>query len=77
MLVKQREILRFYWDDSGQINQGLASGEIVAAYAWNETVKTLKEEGVPVAYMIPEEGILTWVCGFTMSPNAPGDEQAR
>ena len=76
MLVKQRDILRFYWDDSGQVNQGLASGEIVAAYAWNETVKTLTEEGVPVAYMIPEEGILTWVCGFTMSPQLIGNEEA-
>jgi spermidine/putrescine-binding protein len=76
MLVKQRDILRFYWDDSGQVNQGLASGEIVAAYAWNETVKTLTEEGVPVAYMVPEEGVLTWVCGFTMSPTMSGDADA-
>jgi spermidine/putrescine-binding protein len=76
MLVKQRDILRFYWDDPTQISQGLASGELVAAYAWNETVKTLTEQGVPVAYMIPEEGILTWVCGFTMSPNLKGDEEA-
>ena len=76
MLVKQRDILRFYWDDPTQISQGLASGELVAAYSWNETVKTLKEEGVPVEYMVPKEGILTWVCGFTMSPNGPGDQQA-
>ena len=76
MLSKQRDLLRFYWDDPTQISQGLASGELVAAYAWNETVKTLKEEGIPVAYMVPKEGILTWVCGFTMHPDMVGDEQA-
>lgn len=76
MLVKQRDLMRFYWDDSGQVAQGLASGEIVAAYAWNETVKTLSEEGVPVAYMVPEEGILTWVCGLIMSPEPKGDVDA-
>jgi spermidine/putrescine-binding protein len=26
--------------------------------------------------MVPQEGILTWVCGFTMHPNMVGDEQA-
>ncbi|MDZ4737512.1 MAG: extracellular solute-binding protein [Rhodospirillaceae bacterium] len=76
LLVKQRDLLRFYWDDAGQVAQGLASGEIVAAYAWNETIKTLTAEGVPVAYMVPKEGILTWVCGFTMSPDPKGDLDA-
>jgi spermidine/putrescine-binding protein len=76
MLVKQREILRFYWDDATQMAQALASGEIVAAYAWNETVKNLTEQGIPVAYMVPKEGILTWVCGFTMNPNMKGDVDA-
>ncbi len=33
---------RFLWKDPTEINQALASGEIVAAYAWNETPKTLK-----------------------------------
>lgn len=76
MLAKQRDILRFYWDDSGQVNQAMASGEIVAAYAWNESVKSLSEQGIPVAYMVPKEGILTWVCGFTMNPAMEGDVDA-
>ncbi len=35
---------RFLWKDPTEVNQALASGEIVAAYAWNETPKTLKEQ---------------------------------
>jgi spermidine/putrescine-binding protein len=76
MLQKQREVLRFYWDDVSQIEQALASGELVAAYAWNGSVKSLKDQGVPVAYMVPKEGILTWVCGLVRSANPGGDEQA-
>ncbi len=75
MLVKQQSLMRFYWDDATQIEQAMASGELVAAYAWNGSVKALREQGVPVEYMIPKEGILTWVCGLTMSSKPIGDEQ--
>jgi spermidine/putrescine-binding protein len=76
LLKKQRELLRFYWDDVTQIEQALASGELVAAYAWNGSVKVLKDQGLSVAYMVPKEGILTWVCGLVRNTDAPGDEQA-
>jgi spermidine/putrescine-binding protein len=76
LLVKQREVTRFYWDDQTQLDQAMASGEVVAAYAWNGSVKVLKDQGLPVAYMVPKEGILTWVCGLVRVANPPGDEQA-
>ena len=67
--------LRFWWTDQTSIEQALASGELVAAYAWNASVVALRNEGVPVAYMRPKEGILTWVCGLSLAKDAPGDEQ--
>src|SRR3546814_13006738 len=75
MLVKQQSLMRFYWDDATQIEQAMASGELVAAYAWNGSVKALRDQGVPVAYMTPKEGLLTWVCGLTLSSSPIGAEQ--
>lgn len=76
LLAEQRPLLRYYWTDQSSVEQGLASGEIVASYAWNSAVVTLKEQGLPVEYMNPKEGILTWVCGLMMLQDGPGDEQA-
>ncbi len=39
LLEKMVSNSRFLWTDKTEINQALASGEIVAAYAWNETVE--------------------------------------
>lgn len=75
LLEKQQKLMRFYWDDNTTLEQAMAAGEIVAAYAWNGSVKALKEQGVPVEYMVPKEGMLTWVCGLVLSSNAAGDEQ--
>ena len=76
LILQQRQLLRFYWQDPADIEKGLASGELVAAYGWNSSVAALKEQGVPVKYMNPKEGILTWVCGLVFLRASPGSEQA-
>jgi len=74
LLRKQREILRFYWTDQTSVEQALASGEMVASYAWNSAVVELKNQGVNVTYMNPKEGIWTWVCGLSLLADGPGDQ---
>lgn len=75
MLAKQRDLLRFYWTDQTLVEQGIASGELVASYAWNSALVNLKKQGVPVAYMKPKEGILTWVCGLVAIEGGPGKDE--
>jgi spermidine/putrescine-binding protein len=76
LLAKQRDLLRFYWEDNTQVEQALASGEVVAAMAWNGSVKPLREQGLPIAYMVPKEGVVPWVCGLVRVKQGAGDEQA-
>lgn len=76
LLVKQRDVLRFWWTEQSSVEQSIASGELIAAYAWNDAVVRLKKAGVPVEYMNPKEGIFTWFCGLVKAKNGPGDENA-
>jgi len=73
-LVEQRPLLRYYWNSQADIEQALAAGEIVAAYAWNDAYASLKREGLDVGYMIPKEGILTWVDTTCLIKDGPGDQ---
>lgn len=73
LLEKQAKIVRFYWGDPTEFSQAMAGGEIVAAYAWNEAVKNLSEQGIPVKYAVPKEGIFTWLCGLTALNTGEGD----
>lgn len=59
-------VSRFLWNDPSEVSQALASGEVVAAYAWNQTVKELRDQGIPVEYAKPKEGYFTWFCGLTL-----------
>lgn len=76
LLAKQRPLIRFYAEDEASIEQAMASGEIVAASTWNSAAATLKGEGVPVKFMNPKEGIMTWVCGLVLHKKATNVDKA-
>jgi spermidine/putrescine-binding protein len=75
LVEKQARLVRFYWSDNSEIENAMATGEIVAAYSWNSSVKNLKEQGVPVAYAVPKEGILNWLCGLSITNVGAGDDE--
>jgi len=66
LMKEQRPLLRFYTNDATTWEQALASGELVAAASWNSTVTNLKNQDMPVAFMKPKEGAMTWTCGLTL-----------
>jgi len=76
-LEEQKPLLRYYWSDPTQLEQSLASGEVVASTAWNSALPTLIEQGVDVKFMNPKEGILTWCCGAVLTSNAAHPELAH
>ncbi|MCB1386377.1 MAG: extracellular solute-binding protein [Nitratireductor sp.] len=67
--------VRLYWTDNTELSQAMAGGEVDLAWAWNETAVTLQADGVPVAIKKDtDEGLSTWVCGYTLLADAPGSE---
>jgi spermidine/putrescine-binding protein len=81
-IAKTHEVMRkihanvkYYWQDTTQVQQGLASGELVAGWAWNEAVWNLKDEGYDVEYLNPKEGMYTWVCGLALINGSEGSEE--
>jgi len=71
---KAIDISRFLWTDPSEVQQAMASGEIVAAYAWNDVVKNLTADGIPVEYAVPKEGMFTWFCGLTLLNTGKADQ---
>ncbi len=65
---------RFMWSDPSEVQQAMASGEVIACYAWNDLVKNLKAEGIAVEYAVPKEGMFTWFCGLTMLNSGKADK---
>jgi spermidine/putrescine transport system substrate-binding protein len=69
-LREQRPLLSAYTTDLTSVEQSLSSGALVAAMTWNASATALKKQGLPVEFMKPKEGMLTWSCGFVMLKDA-------
>ena len=67
LLREQLPLLRYYSNTMSDVEQSLASGELVAAATWNSSITALRGQGLPVDFMKPKEGAMTWVCGLTRS----------
>ncbi|WP_417241003.1 extracellular solute-binding protein [Celeribacter halophilus] len=67
--------LRTYWTDPAELSQLMATGEVLIAWAWNETYPTLVDEGFPVGFQREaEEGSSLWLCGYVNLKDGPGSE---
>jgi putative spermidine/putrescine transport system substrate-binding protein/spermidine/putrescine transport system substrate-binding protein len=76
MLRTLRDNARFMWTDAAQIEQAMASGEVVVAWGWTNTAKNLKRQGLAVDFMLtPKEKLATWVCGLAYLKNSTAPRQ--
>jgi spermidine/putrescine transport system substrate-binding protein len=70
LLASQKPLLKFYWSDDTVIKEAISNGDIVATSMWSDTFRSLKQKGVPVSFMRPKEGILSWCCGLVLAKSA-------
>ena len=67
--------IRTYWTDPAELAQLLSSGEVDAAWAWNETLPTMADEGFPIGFQREAaEGSSLWLCGYVNLASGPGSE---
>jgi spermidine/putrescine transport system substrate-binding protein len=67
--------LRTYWTDPAELAQLMSTGEVLVAWAWNETYPTMRAEGRPIGFQREAaEGSSVWLCGFVNMANGPGNE---
>lgn len=77
LLREQQKLLLYRQSDMTTVEQGLASGELVAAMTWNSSPLELTRQGIPVKFANVKEGALTWVCGMVLTSDAPHYDKAH
>ena len=66
--------VRLYWADTTEIVQALSGGEVDLAWAWNDAAVQAAAAGAPIkTNRDTEEGLSTWVCGYALLKDAPGN----
>jgi spermidine/putrescine transport system substrate-binding protein len=74
--IDQSKLNLFYWSGEPELIQGMQSGDVWVAYAWQGTYAQLKAKNVPVAYITPKEGINSWVGFYGIRAGSPNYDLA-
>ncbi|NSX55711.1 extracellular solute-binding protein [Parasulfitobacter algicola] len=74
-LRQAHQNLRTYWTDPAELSQLLATGEVALAWAWNETLPTMVDQGFPIGFeRETAEGSSLWLCGYVNLKDGEGVE---
>ncbi len=66
-LIKQKPLLVTYFESDADIDNMFKAGEVWLSFGWTSDANLLREEeNVPVEYLSPKEGALSWICGYSI-----------
>ncbi|MCX7645803.1 MAG: extracellular solute-binding protein [Rhodobacteraceae bacterium] len=69
--------IRLLWQSEDQWNKSFAAGEFDVGIYWSgSTVRSKRNSGLPVEFIVPKEGAIGWVDGLAMPAGAPNPEAA-
>lgn len=69
-MVENRDQLRALWRSDSDLVNLFKTGEVVISDGNSAQVKRMQEAGIPVKWIAPAEGTISWVCGFAISSEA-------
>jgi spermidine/putrescine-binding protein len=76
ILVRQRPLVRKYWDLGGEVAELFLNGEVVIGDGWSWITLQIKDSDGTVAEATPEEGVTGWSDSWCISNKAANPELA-
>jgi spermidine/putrescine transport system substrate-binding protein len=77
--TKLRELmpqLRTFWSSENDWNQFMAAGELDVASYWSGSAERSAGMGLPVEFVVPEEGAIAWLDGLSIPATSEHQEAA-
>ncbi|MCB0875975.1 MAG: extracellular solute-binding protein [Solirubrobacterales bacterium] len=75
-LLDHRDQFRAFAESDASMVNLFKSGEVVIADGGRGTAQAMIDDGVPVEWIAPKEGALSWVCGLAITSQAQNTDAA-
>lgn len=76
-LLKLKPNVFFIRNDDPTVVPVLADGRAIIAYGWAYDALTAQKQGLPIQYVLPEEGTILWGDNFVIPANSPHQREAE
>ena len=75
-LIENKDKVRSFPDSDSDMVNLFKTGEVVVANGGRGTAEDMIEDGVPVKWVAPKEGMWSWVCGLGITSKAKNTDAA-
>lgn len=76
LLIQQKALNRTYWQTGDEFSKLFAGGQIEFGMMWSGQAATMKNEGEPIAFVVPEDGAIGWVDNWAIASGSQNEELA-
>lgn len=66
-----------FWGSENDWNQFMAAGDFAVATYWSGSASRSIEKGLPIAYVIPDEGAIGWLDGLSVPASSTHQDAAH
>lgn len=75
-LIDNQDKIRSYPDSDSDMVNLFKTGEVVVANGGRGTAQDMQDEGLPVKWVAPKEGMWSWVCGLGLTSKVQNTDAA-
>lgn len=75
-LLEQKKLNKTYWKTGDEFSKLFASEQISIGMMWSGQAAFMKQEGQPIAYVVPEDGAIGWVDNWGIAKGSQNEELA-
>jgi len=75
-LIDNKDKIRSYPDSDSDMVNLFKTGEVVVANGGRGTAQDMIDDGIPVKWVAPKEGMWSWVCGLGLTSKAQNTDAA-
>lgn len=76
-LLEQKPLNRTYWKTGDEFSKLYAGDMVDIGLMWSGQTATMKQEGLSIRYVIPEEGAIGWVDNWAIPKGSKNSELAH
>jgi len=76
LLIEQKALNKTYWQTGDEFSKMFVSGQVALGHMWSGQTATMKQEGEPIAYVVPEDGAIGWVDNWAIPANSENKDLA-
>lgn len=76
LLIEQKPLNKTYWETGNEFSTLFANKQIALGVMWSGQAATMKLEGEPIGFTIPDEGAVGWVDNWGISATSNNKDLA-